>query len=121
MIRGIKFASIPVRDQDQALEFYTDKLGFTVVTDQPFNDTQRWIELKIPGAESRVVLFTPEGHEDRIGTPQQVTFYSDDVRKTYEELSARGVEFTGPPQVEDWGSAAIFRDPDGNVFVVSSR
>jgi catechol 2,3-dioxygenase-like lactoylglutathione lyase family enzyme len=58
MIRGIKFVSVPVRDQDAALEFYTAKLGFTIITDQPFG-TQRWIELRIPGAETGLVLFTP--------------------------------------------------------------
>ena len=66
MIRGIKFACVPTRDQDRALKFFTEKLGFRVMTDQPFG-AQRWIELGIPGAESQLVLFTPEGHEDRIG------------------------------------------------------
>ncbi|HMC56059.1 MAG TPA: VOC family protein [Gemmatimonadaceae bacterium] len=64
MIKAIKFVGIPVRDQDRALDFYTKKLGFSITTDQPFNDTQRWIELKIPGADTGVVLFTPEGHEN---------------------------------------------------------
>jgi len=67
MIRGIKFVGIPVRNQDAALKFYTEKLGFKVVTDQPMTDRQRWIELMIPGAESGLALFTPEGHERRIG------------------------------------------------------
>jgi len=57
MIKGIKFVGIPVRDQDRALEFYTERLGFTVLIDQPFNDKQRWIELRIPGAETGVVQF----------------------------------------------------------------
>jgi len=52
MIRGIKFAGIPVLDQDVALKFYTERLGFKVQTDQPFTDKQRWIELLIPGAET---------------------------------------------------------------------
>ena len=121
MIKGIKFASVPVRDQDRALEFYTRKLGFTVATDQPFNDKERWIELKIPGAETRLVLFTPEGHESRIGQFQAISFVADNVRKTYEELSGRGVEFLGPPQEADWGSSAIFKDQDGNQFVLSSK
>ena len=58
-------------------------------TDQPFNDTQRWIELRIPGADTRIVLFTPPGHEDRIGTFSNVTFVADNVTQTYEELLAR--------------------------------
>jgi catechol 2,3-dioxygenase-like lactoylglutathione lyase family enzyme len=121
MIKGVKFVAIPVRDQDRALEFYTASLGFTLVTDQPFNDTQRWIELRIPGSDTRVVLFTMDGHADRIGTAQGVTFLSANVQRTYDELVSRGVTFDGPPQTADWGSSAIFRDQDGNQFVISSK
>ena len=121
MIKARKFASIPVREQDAALEFYTTTLGFSVATDQPFSDTQRWIELRIPGAETRLVLFTPPGHADRIGTFSNVTFLADDVERTYEELRARGVSFAQPPKVEAWGTSAIFADPDGNSFVLSSK
>lgn len=121
MIRGIKFASVPVSDQDRALSFYTDALGFSIVTDQPFDDAQRWIELRIPGSDARVVLFTPEGHEDRVGTPSNIVFWSADVMETYRELSSRGVEFEGEPDQQPWGTFAVFRDPDGNQFVLSSR
>jgi len=120
MIKGIKFASIPVTDQDRALAFYTEKLGFTVFTDQPFGE-QRWIELRIPGAETGVVLFTADGHEDRIGTFQGISFIADDVNATYKELVQRGVEVDGPPKSEDWGTYMIFKDPDGNSFVLGSR
>jgi catechol 2,3-dioxygenase-like lactoylglutathione lyase family enzyme len=121
MIKGIKFASIPVRDQDRALAFYTEKLGFAVATDAPFDDTQRWIELRIPGADTRVVLFTPHGWEDRIGGFQAISFWTDNVQKTYDEYVARGVEFLGPPETEEWGTSAILKDPDGNSFVLSSK
>jgi len=121
MIKGIKFASIPVRDQDRALDFYTKKLGFIVATDQPFNDKQRWIELKIRGADTGLVLFTPEGQEERIGTFHGISFFTNDVQKTYDELVARGVEFVMPPKAADWGTAAIFKDPDGNQFVLGSK
>ena len=121
MIKAIKFASIPTRDQDAALEFWTTRVGLQVATDQPFDDKQRWIELRIPGADTRLVLFTPKGHEDRIGGFSNVTFVADDVQKTYEELSASGVEFVKPPKSESWGTSAIMQDPDGNVFVISSK
>src|SRR6476620_8251991 len=113
MIKAIKFASVPVSDQDRALAFYTTKLGFRILTDQPFTEKQRWIELSIPGAESGVVLFTPDGHQDRIGTFSAISFQCDDTQKTYEELTARGVEFTAPPSKQPWGIFAIFKDPDG--------
>jgi len=121
MIKSIKFASIPVRNQDQALEFYTQKLGFTVFTDQFFDGKQRWIELSIPGAKTGVTLFTPDGHENRIGTFAGISFECDDVQKTYEELAEKGVEFPKPPKTEQWGTSAVFKDCDGNMFVLSSR
>ena len=120
MIKAVKFISIPTRDQDRALAFYTDQLGFRVVTDQPFGE-QRWIELRIPGAETGVVLFTPPGQEDRIGGFMNMAWVADDVGKTHGELVARGVEFVQPPKTEPWGTSAIFKDPDGNTFVLSSR
>ncbi len=121
MIKGVKFTTVPVHDQDRALAFFTAKLGFKVATDQPFNDAQRWIELRIPGAETKLVLFTPEGQEDRIGTFSGVTFLADDVDATYRELTDRGVEFVQEPETADWGTSAVFKDPDGNVFVLSSK
>lgn len=121
MIKGIKFVGIPVSDQARALAFYTETLGFRIITDQPFDDAQRWIQVGIPGAVSGLVLFTPEGHEDRIGSFSQVTLFADDVQHTYEQLSAKGVRFTQRPREADWGTAAIFEDPDGNSFVLASK
>ena len=121
MIKAIKFTSVPVRDQNKAVEFYTKGLGFKVVTDQPFSEKQRWIELGIPGAETRLVLFTPDGHENRIGGFTTISFVADNVESTFEELSNRGVKFLQPPKKESWGTSAIFEDQDGNKFVLSSK
>jgi predicted enzyme related to lactoylglutathione lyase len=121
MIKKIKFLGIPVRDQERALSFYTDKLGFKVLTDQHFSESQRWIELSIPGAQTGVVLFTPEGHEDRIGTFVNTSWEVDNVEETYTELKANGVEFAGPPQDQPWGKFAIMKDSEGNQIVLSSR
>jgi len=120
MIRGIKFVGIPVSDQDVALKFFTELLGFKVTTDQPFGK-QRWIELMIPGADSGLALFTPEGHEKRIGDFQSISFWCDDVFATSAILKQKGVTFFEEPKNEVWGSVAIFQDPDGNKFVLSSR
>jgi len=120
MIKGVKFVSIPVRDQDRALEFYTKKLGMRVITDSPYDDTQRWIELGIPRADTRLVLFTAPGQEVMIGGFMNVSFMADDVEATAREMKARGVEFVQEPQKADWGTAAIFKDVDGNQFVLST-
>jgi catechol 2,3-dioxygenase-like lactoylglutathione lyase family enzyme len=121
MIKGIKFTAIPTADQDRALRFWTDKMGFVVHTDQPFNEQQRWIELRIKGADTHLVLFTTDADKGRIGQFQSISFVCDSVEKTYDELVAAGVEFTAAPKKEEWGTSAIFKDADGNSFVLSSR
>lgn len=118
MITHVKFVSIPTRNQDAALAFYTEKLGFKLVTDQPHDEKQRWIELRIGSSDTRFVLFTMD--ESRIGS-----FFNwlacDNVEKTYQELTQRGVKFQGPPQQQPWGTFALFEDIDGNQFGLSSR
>lgn len=121
MIKRIKFLGISVRDQDRALAFYTEKLGFRILTDQQFSPTQRWIELSIAGAETGIVLFTPEGHEDRIGAFINTSWEVDNVEKTYADLASKGVEFSKPPEKQAWGTFAIMKDSEGNQIVLSSR
>jgi predicted enzyme related to lactoylglutathione lyase len=67
------------------------------------------------------VLFTPDGHETRIGAFFNGSFACDDVEYTYRQMRQRGVEFDDEPKTEPWGTFAKFRDPDGNCFVLSSR
>lgn len=121
MIRGVKIVSIPVSNQDISLKFYTEKLGFKVATDQSMGPGQRWIELSIPGSTTNIALFTPPGHESRIGGFQPMTFWCDDVFATATMLKSNGVELDEEPRKEVWGTMAKFKDPDGNVFVFSSR
>ncbi|MFZ0523001.1 MAG: VOC family protein [Candidatus Acidiferrales bacterium] len=120
MIKGVKFASIPVTDQDRALAFYTEKLGLRLLTDQPFSAEQRWIELGIPGADTRIVLFN-FGQDLKPGSKMNITFWTDDVEATARELKSKGVQFVMEPKREDWGTAAAFKDVDGNTFVLSSK
>ena len=121
MIKGIKFVGIPVSDQDKALEFYTKKLGFSITTDQPFNDKQRWIELRIGSSDTRFVLFVFDEQGLKPGMPFNGALACDDVEQTYQELAAKGVEFTQTPKKQAWGTFAMFKDLDGNQFVLSSR
>jgi predicted enzyme related to lactoylglutathione lyase len=68
-----------------------------------------------------LALFTPEGHEDRIGTFQSISFWCEDVAATAKAMESRGVKFVKPPKKESWGTSAIFADADENKFVLSSR
>lgn len=120
MITQVKHVGIYVKDQKKALKFYTEILGFKVVTDVEFGAGQRWIKLKIPDGDTQIVLFTPEGFEDRIGTFSNIVFHTNDVKKTAAALKKKGVIFTQEPTEESWGTFALFNDVDGNTFCLSS-
>ena len=116
MLKRIKFLALPVADQGRALEFYTKKLGFKVFTDQSMGE-MRWIELQIPGAETMLVL---HHKPEQVATGQPaVAFAADNVQATYDELRAKGVEFTQPPKKEHWGEYAMFKDSEGNLILFS--
>ena len=116
MIKAAATIGIYVSDQDRALDFYTNAFGFEKRMDAPMGDGARWIEVAPRGAETRLVLFTPPGLENRIGTSREVVFACDDIRATFEELRARGVEFTEEPSEKPWGMWAELKDLDGNWF-----
>ena len=121
MITHVKLVGIPVKDQDRALSFYTEKLGFKVATDQPMGPGQRWIELKVRGSDTRLTLFTPPGQEDLVGRQWNGSFACDNVQETFEVLRAAGVEIVQEPQAQPWGKYMIIKDPDGNQIVVGSK
>ena len=118
MITHVKFISIPTTDQDRALKFWTEQVGFRLLTDQPFDEKSRWIELSIGGSETRLVLFVRT--DETPGGFLHGALACDDVEATWRQLSGRGVEFTTPPKREPWGIYAEFVDPDGNEFVLSA-
>ena len=120
MIKGFKSVRVPTSDQSRAVAFWTQKFGFTVASEQPFDDSQRWIELRIPGADTRLVLFTPTSPDTPVGGFMNVAFAADDLDRTYEELRTKGVEFVGPVRKADWGSSAVFKDSEGNSFLIAS-
>jgi catechol 2,3-dioxygenase-like lactoylglutathione lyase family enzyme len=129
MITSIRLSSIFVLDQDEALEFYVGKLGLEVHTDADLG-FMRWLTIAVPGDPSREILLErpgPPAHDD--ATAQQVRelvtkgagggwigFNTDDCRKTYEELLAKGVEFTQEPTEQSYGIDCGLRDPFGNAL-----
>jgi predicted enzyme related to lactoylglutathione lyase len=121
MIIAVKFVSVPTRDQDRALAFYTEKVGFRLITDQPAGPGRRWIELGIGHSETRFVLFTPPGEEESVGGRFAGALACDDVEATWRQLSERGVEFEAPPTKQGWGTFAIMLDSEGNRLLLSSR
>jgi glyoxalase/bleomycin resistance protein/dioxygenase superfamily protein len=92
-----------------------------VLTDQPFDEKHRWIELRVGLSETRLVLFMFDEQGMKPGTAFNGALACDNVEKTYQEMVERGVEFVAEPTKQPWGTFAIFKDPDDNTFVLSSR
>jgi uncharacterized glyoxalase superfamily protein PhnB len=121
-----------VHDQDEALAFYTDKLGMEVRSDVtvPELGDFRWLTVSPPGQDDIAITLmaipgppvmdsaTADQVRDLMakGFAGTVFFTTDDCRASYEELKARGVEFTEPPEERPYGIDAGFRDPSGNAF-----
>jgi predicted enzyme related to lactoylglutathione lyase len=117
----VKFAELPVFDQERAKAFYTDRLGCTVATDAPMSDDGwRWIELGFPGSRTRL-HFQRRADENPSAEPVMV-LVTEDVEGTVEALRAQGVEIVTEPQEAMWQpgvTAAEFRDSEGNRMVLS--
>jgi catechol 2,3-dioxygenase-like lactoylglutathione lyase family enzyme len=126
----ISHMMVLVHDQDEALAFYTEKLGFEVKNDMPF-DAHRWITVSPPGQDLEVVLVVPEmGPQSpevvaqlrelmALGALGAGILRVDDCRATFRELVERGVEFTEEPVERFYGIDAGFRDPSGNPWRVT--
>lgn len=113
---------VPVSDQNRAIEFYLDKLGFEKRTDTPFGNGDRWIEVAPPGAATTVAIVRPRPGEPT-GIETRIGFTSSDVDADHAELSARGVDVD--EAVMRMGDPVppmfFFRDPDGNSFMIVER
>ncbi len=128
----IATAQIWVHDQDEALAFYTDKLGMVVRSDVtvPEMGNFRWLTVSPPDQEDMAIVLmaipgppmvddaTREQIADLMGKGYAGTVFltTDDCQKSYEELSGRGVEFIDKPFQQPYGIDASFRDPSGNNF-----
>ena len=119
MISAVRSVGLNIGDQNRAKEFWTNTMGFELVQDVPMgegSDAPRWIEVTPPDKNVILVLFTPEEASSQIGTFSNVLFTCDDIQKTHEELTARGVEFAEAPSKQFWGWWAVFKDLDGNSY-----
>lgn len=124
----MKLDTVPVyvHDQDTAMTFWTDTIGFGVVRDTPMGPDQRWLEVAPAGSAVRLVLYkaTPDNPgadslrtaEERIGSFTGYVFSTEDIIRDRAELGRKGVAFTMEPDPQPWGIFAIFADPDGNSF-----
>jgi lactoylglutathione lyase len=116
-IKLVRVVSVFVSDQDRALDFYTNALGFELRMDVPYGEGYRWVEVAPKGAETAIALVKPYPGQPggQIGGLTSFVLSTDDIAATYEELRGRGVEFVEPPAMQSWGMMqAILADLDGN-------
>ena len=116
-VTQIQLISLPVADQDRALRFYVDVLGFDLVRDNPMGPGQRWVQVAPPGAQTSITLVTwfptmPPG------SAKGTVLESDDLDADVAALAARGLSIEGGIQSQPWGRFVTFDDPDGNGIVL---
>ena len=132
MITKLSHASLYARDQNKAYDVYVNKLGFKVHTDMTMDNGFRWLTVSPPQQpDVEIVLAEPNEpmfaadlvphvrallEKDAMGGG---VWEADDCQKTYEDLRAKGIEFTKPPTKEFYGVEALFKDGCGNCLAIS--
>jgi catechol 2,3-dioxygenase-like lactoylglutathione lyase family enzyme len=129
MITKMTHVTVYVLNQDSAYDFYVNKLGFKVIKDVPMSGEERWITVCPPEQPDFEIILSPltrsifvketvEALKELVikGTFGVGLFTCNDIYATYEELKAKGVEFTKAPKKEFYGTEAMFKDDSGNWF-----
>ena len=117
-----------VKDQDEALKFYTQKLGFQKCQDIVFAKNVRWVTVSPKGQEDLELTFVVADSEEKrkavgkqAGDHVFLTLESDDCRKEYKALLAKGIKFYGKPEVQAWGVDVVLEDLYGNLLDLIQR
>jgi predicted enzyme related to lactoylglutathione lyase len=122
MIGYIHSTTVIVKDQDAALAFYTNKLGWEKRIDQDMGGNERFLTVAPKGAQTELVLGSPTMYGEGKGIVSGISLVADDVEATYKDLSAKGVQFKSAPETMPWGTKATwFSDPDGNEFFLTEE
>ncbi len=119
-INKVSTVVVPVSDQERAIEFYVDKLGFEKRTDVPFGNGYRWIEVAPAGAVTTIAIVPPPPGRPTGNVDTGIGLYSEDIDADHAELKSRGVDVDD--EVGRMGDPVPplfwFRDPDGNSLMV---
>jgi catechol 2,3-dioxygenase-like lactoylglutathione lyase family enzyme len=122
MKQQIVHIALVVADYDEAIEFYTKKLGFELITDEKQSETKRWVLVAPKNSACQILLAKGVGEEQqsRIGnqTGGRVFLFlqTDDFWRDYNNYQAIGVKFVRKPKVEEYGTVAVFSDLYGNLW-----
>lgn len=123
MKQQIAHIALVVKDYDEAIAFYTQKLQFRLVEDTVLSETKRWVMVAPPGKSNTYLLLakaaSPE-QESRIGNQTGgrvfLFLYTDDIWRDYESMQKGGIEFIRTPTNEDYGIVTVFKDLYGNLW-----
>jgi len=128
MKQHLAHIALLVRDYDEAIRFYTEKLHFALVEDTVLSETKRWVLVAPKGSDGcRLLLAKASGarQESRIGDQTGgrvfLFLYTDNFWRDYETMVKEGVEFIRKPAVESYGTVAVFKDLYGNLWDLIER
>lgn len=123
MQQELAHISLVVRDYDEAIAFYTQKLQFRLLEDTPLSETKRWVLVAPPGSKGCSILLAKAANaeqESRAGNQTGgrvfLFLHTDDFWRDYKRMQAEGVEFVRLPAEESYGTVAVFADLYGNLW-----
>jgi catechol 2,3-dioxygenase-like lactoylglutathione lyase family enzyme len=128
MKQHIAHIALVVRDYDEAIQFYTGKLQFTLVEDTVLSDSKRWVLIAPKGSNECCLLLAKAANaeqQSRVGNQAGgrvfLFLYTDNFQADYEMMVKEGVEFIREPKVETYGTVAVFKDLYGNLWDLIER
>ena len=122
VITGIVSTSVFVKDQQESLNFWIEKLGFEVICDIKLESNIRWVEIAPISSNSSINLYPKSLISKKDLKPMpMIVFRTDDIRNTFKNLKAKGVTFSRNPLKSILGIYAMFKDLDGNEFLILEK
>jgi catechol 2,3-dioxygenase-like lactoylglutathione lyase family enzyme len=123
MYNRIAHIALVVRDYDEAIRFYTQKLDFVLLEDTKIDESKRWVVIAPTGAKECCLLLAKAVDEEQLNSVGNQTggrvgffLFTDNFRRDYDKLTNRGVTFVRPPKKEPYGVVAVFKDLYGNLW-----
>lgn len=123
MKQRIAQLSLVVRDYDEAIAFYTEKLSFQLIEDTRMSAEKRWVVIAPPGSTECCLLLAKAANEAQLASVGNQTggrvflfLYTDDFWRDYHAMVAKGIRFTGAPREEAYGTVVVFEDLYGNLW-----
>lgn len=123
MNQYIAHIALVVKDYDEAIKFYTEKLGFKLIEDTTLSEEKRWVMVKPPGTGQCSLLLAKAANEKQIASIGNQTggrvflfLFTDDFWRDYNNYADKGIKFIRPPKEEEYGIVSVFEDLYGNLW-----